>query len=137
MTTYPNREHENADRAAMRRALHALSGIEGEVRDLRLKLSRDQRVDADEAQVITGHVRALTGYLAELGILRDVREWHAIDKADANRFRCEGCGAILTEDSQVEDHKARHGLVINTGPGPHAGWREHPEIERFDAGKTP
>lgn len=87
MTDYPNREHQAADQAAMRRALHALEGIRGEAESLHLKLSRDQRVDADDAQVITGQVRDLIGHLAELGTLRDVREWAAADRQPVTGWR--------------------------------------------------
>ncbi len=98
MTSYPNREHENADRAAMRRALHTLEGIRGEANDLHLRLSRDQRVDADDAQVISGKVRDLTGYLAELATLRDVREWHAADQQKPKKI-CISC-----EQEQGQTH---------------------------------
>jgi hypothetical protein len=107
VTNYPNREHENADRAATRRAMRVLSGIDGEVRGLRLKLSRDQRVDASEAQVIAGQVRDLTGYLAELGTLRDVREWHAIDQKTDPHQLCHCKGPLDACCSPVHDRSTQ------------------------------
>jgi hypothetical protein len=131
MTTYPNREHQAADQAAMRRALKALTDIKGEAEDLHLRLSRDQRVDADDAQTITGKVRDLIGYLAELATLRDVREWHAADQA-ANtgfRFQCQGCGLRINDEAEAADHKERHGLVINIGPVNDLGGQDpHPRF---------
>jgi hypothetical protein len=38
VTTYPNKEHENADKAARRRALNALNDIEREVAILRRRV---------------------------------------------------------------------------------------------------
>lgn len=84
MSDYPNREHENADKAARRRALKALETIKDEVQILSgtLALGSTARIDADAAQTIAGKVRDLAGYLAELGTLYDVREWDAIDRTD-------------------------------------------------------
>lgn len=114
MTSYPNREHEAADKAAMRRSLAALSSIISEANDLHYRLSQDQRVDADDAQTINSKVRDLTGYLAELGTLRDVREWHAADQASSAQ-------ALWQPQPQPQPAKP--------------GWRDHPEIERFGAGE--
>lgn len=77
---YPNREHGNADKAARRRALAALNGIEDETRMLRRKIATEV-ADGDDTQVLADHVRLLTRDLAVLGTLRDVREWHAADVA--------------------------------------------------------
>jgi hypothetical protein len=33
-----------------------------------------------------------------------------------DRFECQGCRQIVTADADVEDHKNRHGLIINIGP---------------------
>jgi hypothetical protein len=33
-----------------------------------------------------------------------------------DRFRCHGCGLILTDRAAVSDHGNRHGLVTNIGP---------------------
>lgn len=88
MTGYPNREHENADKAARRRALRALETITSEAETLQRALRLQptlpgpgRRVDADDTQVMSAAVQQLTGYLAELGTLHDVREWHAADAA--------------------------------------------------------
>jgi len=130
MTTYPNREHQSADQAAVRRALHALEGIRREANDLHLKVSRVQRVDADDAQVISGYVRDLIGHLAELGTLHDVREWHAADLAAREfQFQCQGCGLRMNDKAEVEDHKNRHGLVISIGPVNDLGGQDpHPRF---------
>ena len=86
---YPNREHANADRAARRRAHKALDEIEAEAANLRrrLKLADNplSSLDGDDAQLLAGQLRALTAELAIIGILRDVREWHQADRADAER----------------------------------------------------
>lgn len=88
MTGYPNREHENADKAARRRALAALDTITSEAetlqRALRLQSTLPgpgRRADADDTQVMSAAVQGLTGFLAELGTLYDVRQWHAADVA--------------------------------------------------------
>jgi hypothetical protein len=86
-SSYPNREHEKADATARRRAIAALGEIKGEAFDLNKRLERgimqDVRVDADDTQALYDNLRRLTGYLAELGTLYDVREWHAADTAVA------------------------------------------------------
>lgn len=83
---YPNREHQNADRAAHRRAHAALNGIEAEVRALRQRLEAADNplsiLDGDDTQLIVSRVRDLTAELAIIGMLRDVREWDKADKAD-------------------------------------------------------
>lgn len=84
-TTYPNREHENADKAARRRALKALDNIAAEVDTLRRRIASDQRVDGDDTQAITGLAAALINHLAIMGALREVREWHEADQASATR----------------------------------------------------
>lgn len=81
-TAYPNREHENADERARERAAAALNCIEGEVMIIRRR-TRDG-ADADyDTQILSNAVRRLTHYLAVLGALRDVRDWHAADQAEA------------------------------------------------------
>ena len=35
-----------------------------------------------------------------------------------DRFECQSCHVIVTADADVEDHKQRHGLIINIGPVP-------------------
>jgi hypothetical protein len=79
---YPNREHERADKAA-RRALQAVDDITEQLALLRRTLDvPDRRVDADTGQGLAEQVRKLTGFLAEMGTLYDVREWHAADRAE-------------------------------------------------------
>lgn len=88
MTTFPNREHEKADNAARRRAGKALDEIESEIGILRHKLARTGRADTtdgDDSQLIASKVRDLIQHLTALGVLRDVREWHAADMAEANQ----------------------------------------------------
>jgi len=89
--SYPNREHQKADERARRRALEALSHIEGDAFDLRKKLERSflspVHVDADDVQGLSDNLRKLTGCLAELGILYDAREWDAADKAEREGTR--------------------------------------------------
>lgn len=84
MTTFPNREHMKADQAARRRALKALDSISDEIQLMRVILGRgpDTRMDAQNADVMQSKLHDLTGYLAELGTLHDVREWHAADQAE-------------------------------------------------------
>jgi hypothetical protein len=81
-TVYPNREHRNADRAARRRALSRLDLIETEVKMLRRRIGQGQAGGEDTATILT-HVRDLTEFLAILGALSEVRDWHAADQADA------------------------------------------------------
>jgi len=83
MTEYPNREHENADKAARRRALKAVDEIAGECALLRRKLEAGRDLDADDVQTITHSLMRLTQNLSALTVLRDVREWDAADKAEA------------------------------------------------------
>jgi hypothetical protein len=77
------RVHENADKAARRRALKTLREIETQVGILRQRIS-DERAepDGDDTQRIASLVRDLTQHHAVLGALRDVREWHAADQAE-------------------------------------------------------
>jgi hypothetical protein len=83
---YPNREHQNADRAARRRAGAALSGIEAEVATLRRLLANPEASpDEDDTQLIASHVRDLTGHLGRMGALHEAREWAAADRAEAAR----------------------------------------------------
>ena len=84
MTTYPNREHEAADRAARRRTLNTLEAIVSEAALIRQRVDNGRPVDGDNTQMLSSLVRGLTGYLAELGTLRDVREWDAADKRETN-----------------------------------------------------
>jgi len=89
MTSYSNREHWAADEAARRRALSAVSEIEGSAFDLRKRLEhsylKSAHFDADDTQQLYDSLRKLTGHLAELGTLHDVREWDAADKRETER----------------------------------------------------
>lgn len=80
---YPNREHEKAHKAAERRALSALDAIEEEARILAIRVRQCRDLDADATRAMAGKVHDLTGYLAELDILRQVCEWDAADRAEA------------------------------------------------------
>jgi len=82
ITTYPNREHENADKAAKRRAIRALDDISNEVGILRRKLDQDVYVDGDDTQILVDRFRQLTIQMTILGTLSDVRDWHEADLAE-------------------------------------------------------
>jgi hypothetical protein len=81
-TSYPNREHKNADVAARRRALGVLAAIEEEVASLRRRIE-GHRIDGDDTQILTDLTRQVTLHASVLGTLREVREWHAADQAQA------------------------------------------------------
>lgn len=82
---YPNREHQRADERARRRAKTALESIETTAGYLIAKLENGYRLDADDTEGLSDLLRKLTGHLAEIGTLYDVREWHAADLADASQ----------------------------------------------------
>ncbi len=82
MSDYPNREHENADKAAKRRASKALTDIAYEVNILGRRLEAGT-VDGGDTNILSDRVRQLTQHLSTLAALREVREWHAIDQAEA------------------------------------------------------
>lgn len=82
VTAYPNREHENTDKAARRRALQALSDIEGEVAFLRKRIN-DGIADGDDTSTLAQRAVDVTRQFGRLEALRDVREWHAADNKDA------------------------------------------------------
>lgn len=84
MTAYPDREHENADVAARRRAEAALADLAGEAALLRRSLKAGREVDGDGTQVLSDLVRKLTRDLSVLGTLREVREWLAADVKEAD-----------------------------------------------------
>lgn len=88
MTDYPNREHENKDKAARRRAHAALDMIASEVSVVGRRIEGGG-ADADDCRQMAEHVRALTEHLAVLETLREVREWHAADHPEiaAGRIR--------------------------------------------------
>lgn len=77
---YPNREHMQADKAAERRALKALDDIEAAVRILRRRIEGGI-ADGDDTGTLTQRAAEVTRHLSVLGTLRDVREWHAADRA--------------------------------------------------------
>ncbi len=79
MTEYPNREHENTEKAARRRATDALGIMIIDAQDLARKLTGWKDVDAQDAQRFHELSGKVTANLAILETLRDVREWHAAD----------------------------------------------------------
>lgn len=83
MTTYPNPEHERADKAARRRALRNLDNIEAEIAIIRRRVTQTGSTvqpDGDDTQVMASNVRDLTVNLAALSTLAEVREWAAADR---------------------------------------------------------
>lgn len=82
MTTYPNREHANADKAARRRALQALADIESEVAFLRKRIEHDL-ADGNDTSTLAQRAVDVTRQFAFLEALREVREWHAADSKEA------------------------------------------------------
>ena len=77
-TAYPNREHQNADKAATRRALKALDEIIDHARLVRRRVENGAS-DGSDTHILSDEVRKLTVNLGILEALRDVREWHAAD----------------------------------------------------------
>ena len=82
---YPNREHENADNAAKRRALQALADVEHEAAFLRRAIERDGHVSADQTATLAQQAADVIRQFAVLGTLREVRKWHAAGVADGGR----------------------------------------------------
>jgi hypothetical protein len=80
---YPNREHQNADRGAHRRALANLETIAAAAGIVRQKLEQGYTCDGSDARLMAVSVGQLTENLQILETLRDVREWHALDQRDA------------------------------------------------------
>jgi hypothetical protein len=80
VTSYPNREQANADKAARRRALQALDDIEAEVKFLRRRISNDV-ADGDGTSTLAMRTADVIRCLSVLGTLRKAREWDAADKA--------------------------------------------------------
>jgi hypothetical protein len=93
---YPDREHQNADATARRRALAAVAALTDELNLMRAALERgpEYRVDTEMAQVISAKAQTLSGFLGELSALYDVREWHAADLAE--------CGQAPRETSETD-----------------------------------
>jgi hypothetical protein len=95
---YPNREHQNADLAARRRALSSLDIIEAEVSLMRGKLNRDDTyVDGSDTQILMTAVRNLTERVATIETLRDVREWHALDVREWHALDQRDAGKVSPE----------------------------------------
>lgn len=113
MTNFPNREHMKADQAARRRALKALDSVADEIKLMRNFLERgpDARVDAQNADVMQSKVHDLTGYLAELATLFDVREWDAADRAEVNQAVAE----TSRRDQELTGSEKRELGVENSG----------------------
>jgi hypothetical protein len=82
MTAYPNREHENADNAARRRALAALRDIAEDAENLRGRIERGYEPHGTDADRFTAKSVKLALNLSVMETLRDVREWHAADVAE-------------------------------------------------------
>lgn len=84
MTDYPNREHQTLERSARRRAAHLLGQMEAQAKVLRAKVASDHSyvdaADAGWAQEMAGKLRE---QLTIIETLREVREWHKADVADA------------------------------------------------------
>jgi hypothetical protein len=101
---YPNREHQNADLAARRRALSSLDIIEAEVSLMRGKLNRDDTyVDGSDTQILMTAVRNLTERVATIETLRDVREWHALDQRDAGKVSPETIAEVAQVSREYPD----------------------------------
>jgi hypothetical protein len=83
VTEYPNREHANADKAARRRALQALTDIEAEVAFLRRRINGDV-ADGDDTSTLAQRAVDVTRHFATLEALRDAREWHALYSKEAD-----------------------------------------------------
>lgn len=83
--SYPNREHANADKAARRRALAALAHLTDEAGNFRQRIEGGYAIDGDDARRIERLASDITRHVSVIGILSEVREWHALDAAD-------GCG---------------------------------------------
>jgi hypothetical protein len=89
MTHYPNREHMNADAAARRRAVAALEKIGEHTAELADRLNNGAVPEPGEAYLLTGQAARAATHLAELAMLRDVREWDAADQAEVERALAE------------------------------------------------
>lgn len=88
---YPNCEHENADKAARRRALSGLRGIIEDAQALVRRIEGDHAVDGADARRLTDKGIDVAINLAAMETLREVREWHGADQAEAAKAEtCEG-----------------------------------------------
>lgn len=81
MTTYPNREHGNADRTARQQAIDALDAIAADAETLKRRLSNGVYADVTDAESLVAKAGQVARRLAVLDTLRQVREWHAADEA--------------------------------------------------------
>ena len=86
MTDYPNKEHANADKAARRRALKALSDLIDEASLLKAGLEATDpphNLFASDARRLAALSLSVSENLSIAETLRDVREWHEAGKAEA------------------------------------------------------
>jgi hypothetical protein len=84
--SYPNREHMNAAKAALRRARANLDEISAEAGLMRTRLDKGaDYIDGADARTLAVAVGQLAENLTIIETLREVREWHAADRADAAR----------------------------------------------------
>lgn len=156
MTEYPNREHRVADEAARRRALASLEAITASAGIVRQKLERDGTwVDGSDARVLAVAVGQLTENLTILETLRDVREWHEADKADAEHLHaadtepdaecphCHSRDRNVPEFVKVPETRGRMRCINpwhedgsddgqdhyhGMGVGNHPGWKGHAKV---------
>jgi hypothetical protein len=90
MTNYPNHEHENADKAARRRALRGLRDIIEDAEALARRIETGYEPHGTDAQRLADKAVSIAANLSALETLRDVREWHAADKAEEATATAEG-----------------------------------------------
>ena len=74
-------EHQNAEKAATRRALQNLESIITDAETLKLRIERGSLLYGAEARRIAGETIILAVNLSALETLREAREWHAADQA--------------------------------------------------------
>lgn len=122
MTTYPNREHENADKAARRRAIQAASDLFDYATQLHRQLVGGQ-VPSPQMIPLQELTANITANLAVLETLRDVREWHAADQADVQERTALGDRTC----ADCRQHKYAHPLTEGHPHeySAHPGWRGH------------
>lgn len=82
VTSYPNREHEQADKTARQQAIEALDAIAGDAAVLRRRLAKGTYADVSDAQSLVAKAVEVTRRLAVPDTLGRVREWHAADQAE-------------------------------------------------------
>ena len=79
-TVYPNREHQDADEAARRRALAALDDIQKEAAWLRKRIAGGF-ADGDDTSTFAERAADVIRCVGVLGAFRQVRAWHAAGQA--------------------------------------------------------